>query len=311
MLKVVTPALMSLALTNLVVIVRLKMMVIKSISRSHIDQQSGLSLIELLIALALSALIMLAAIQLLIIQMHTAQLQEGLSGVLENGQFGLQFIRDEVQLAGGNDPYADPIAPVVWHLSADGAQFDRVTLQRRLSTQGDQLCTGAATPASSADENARVVWSEYSVQADTTRAGVFQLVCSYRFPGRLATANDTFVPAIEGRGIIIDGIDHLQILYGVVPLTQPFARIAQHYLPRAQVNPLQDRVVDIKLAVLLHSESSFALTTMNRLESAPVFAVLDQQITALAGGWLDDRRLHRSFTLWVPLKQRLQPIGGV
>jgi hypothetical protein len=269
----------------------------------------GLSLIELMIGLALSGLITLAAVQLLTSQMQTTYTQEGLANVIENGQFGLQFVRDELQLAGANsEPTAEAIMPIVWHLSSDGARFDSVTLQRRLSAHGDQLCTGAATPATNDDDNQRVVWSEYQVQEDGTRSGVFQLLCRYRYPGRLATANDTYVPPVTGLGIIIDGLDSVQILYGVAPIDQPYLATAHYYLPRAQINPAQDRIVDIKMALLLHSESAHGLSFLSALEAAPVFALLDQQFTAAAGSWLDDRRVRRSFNLHVPLKQWSRPI---
>ncbi len=272
-------------------------------------QSRGLSLIELLIGLILSGLITLAAVQLFTSQMQTSYVQEGLSAVTENGQFGLQFVRDELQMAGANaEPAADAVSPIVWHLSADGVRFDSLTVQRRLSAKGDQLCTGAATPPTTSDDNARVVWSEYLVQADTTRAGVFQLVCRYRYPGRLAQLNEALVPPVEGRGIIIDGIDSLQILYGVVPNDQPYVTTPQYYLTRTQIDPQQDRIVDIKLALLLHSETAFGLNFISAIEAAPMFALLDQQLTAASGSWLDDRRLHRSFYLHVPLKQWSRPI---
>ena len=272
---------------------------------------SGLSLVELLIGLLCSSLITLAVVQLFMSQMQTSYTQESLSSVTENGQFGLQFVRDELQMAGANaDPSAADVSPMVWHLSADGARFDAFTLQRRLSTTGDQLCTGAPIAANNWDENTRVVWSEYLVQADTTRPGVFQLVCRYRYPGRLAQSNDTLVPPVEGRGIIIDGVDSLQVLYGVVPMDQLYVTTAQSYVPRTQINPLQDRVVDIKLALLLRSETAFGFNFISALEAAPVFALLDQQATATAGSWLDDRRLHRSFYLQVAFKQASRAIEG-
>lgn len=272
----------------------------------------GLSLIELLIGLLCSSLIILAAVQLLMSQLQTSHTQEGLSAVTENGQFGLQFVRDELLMAGANaDPDAAAVSPMVWHLSVDDARFDAFTLQRRLSKAGDQLCTGAPIAANSWDENARVVWSEYVVQADTTRPGVFQLVCRYRYPGRLAQSDDTFVPPVDGRGIIIDGIDSLQVLYGVVPINQTYTMTPHYYLPRAQINPQLDRVVDIKLALLLRSETAFGLNVISPLEAAPVFALLDQQATATQGSWLDDRRVHRSFYLHVPFRQAPRSIEGI
>jgi type IV pilus assembly protein PilW len=273
---------------------------------------TGLSLIELLIGLLCSSLLMLAAVQLVMSQLQSSYTQEGLSAVTENGQFGLQFVRDELHMAGANtDPSASAVSPLVWHLSVDGARFDAFTLQRRLSTSGDQLCTGAPIAANNWDDNARVVWSEYLVQADTTRPGVFQLVCRYRYPGRLAQSNDTLVPPVDGRGIIIDGVDSLQVLYGVVPSDQIYATTAQSYLPRTQINPQQDRVVDIKLALLLRSETAFGLSVISSLEAAPVYALLDQQATSTAGSWLDDRRLHRSFYLHVPFKQASRAIEDI
>jgi type IV pilus assembly protein PilW len=62
--------------------------------------QAGLSLIELMIALVIAALLTLGITQIFIGSKVAYQVQEGLSRIQENGRFSLQYLERNVRLAG-------------------------------------------------------------------------------------------------------------------------------------------------------------------------------------------------------------------
>ena len=63
-------------------------------------RQSGVSLIELMIALVIAALLTLGMIQIFVGSKTAYQVQEGLSRIQENGRFSLQFVERNARLAG-------------------------------------------------------------------------------------------------------------------------------------------------------------------------------------------------------------------
>ena len=245
---------------------------------SPLYRQRGLTFVELLVAGALSGLIGVILVQLLGVQSRSAQLQTGLVGVYENAQFGLTFIKEELERAGFNGELAlEPVSPVVVHASSDGHFFDQITVQRRLSSSGDQLCTGAAfEPDLTLTDAERVVWSQILVQEDTNRPDHYQLVCRYFFPGRLAELSETWVPPVEGRGILVDGVASFQVLYGVRPLMGGADSGIESYVNFNQWQPSEQEVVAIKLGVLLAAQDAPRLRSEGVLDPQPTYQVLDQ-----------------------------------
>lgn len=78
-----------------------------NIGRGLRGSQRGISLIELLVALAIAALLLLGLSQVFIGSKNTYRLQEGMSRVQENARFVTQYLEQNVRMAGymgcGND----------------------------------------------------------------------------------------------------------------------------------------------------------------------------------------------------------------
>lgn len=85
---------------------------------------SGVSLIELMVALAIAALLSLGLLQIFSASSDTARMQEGLSRVQENGRFAMQFLHRNLNMVGfegcGSDVGRMQQASFVNHL----AQYD-------------------------------------------------------------------------------------------------------------------------------------------------------------------------------------------
>ena len=77
------------------------------IARSTSRSQRGLSLIEIMVALAIAAILLLGLSQIFVGSKNVYRLQEGMARVQENARFALQYLEENVRMAGymgcGND----------------------------------------------------------------------------------------------------------------------------------------------------------------------------------------------------------------
>ena len=84
-------------------------------------RQSGVSLIELMIALVIAGLLALGLVQIFGASKTTADMQEGLSRVQENGRFATQFLQRQLRMVGfmgcGADTGRNTQASFVNHLA--------------------------------------------------------------------------------------------------------------------------------------------------------------------------------------------------
>lgn len=85
------------------------------------QRQSGVSLIELMIALVIAGLLALGLVQIFGASKTTADMQEGLSRVQENGRFATQFLQRQLRMVGfmgcGADTGRNTQASFVNHLA--------------------------------------------------------------------------------------------------------------------------------------------------------------------------------------------------
>lgn len=95
--------------------------------RMAFPRQAGLSLIELMVALAIGALLTIGLLQIFSASRVSSQMQEGLSRVQENGRFITQYLQRNLRMVGymgcGADVGRIPQGSVVNHLAlyADGS----------------------------------------------------------------------------------------------------------------------------------------------------------------------------------------------
>jgi prepilin-type N-terminal cleavage/methylation domain-containing protein len=201
-------------------------------TRNH---QQGLSLIELLISIALGVTLMSASLQFIVSTRQTYELNDDISRVQENGRIALDILSRDLRLAGYRQPfngdgkvpdffltectkgsaaavpvgdYSDPTPPS----GSDPAPCmteGGTTVSDRLSVQFDpppddgteRTCQGNLAPATS------VITNVYTVD-DIDGDGINSLYCQ----GYDSTA-ENWIDA--GPMPLVDGIDNLQILYGV------------------------------------------------------------------------------------------------
>jgi len=150
---------------------------------SNAGLQRGLSLIELMIAIVISSFLVLGLVQVFSAARNAYQLSEGLSRTQENGRFAMDFLQQDIRMAGHfgcvNDQARRQSTDVLTsHFTAGG------TLDFGYSIRGYE----DATPASLTLNPARVGGTDSIVLRFLSATGV---------PVKLVDLSDAASPALE------------------------------------------------------------------------------------------------------------------
>ncbi len=149
--------------------------------------QSGMTLVEIMIALLIGVFLLGGILQIFVSGKQTNRMQENLSRLQENGRFAMDFLSKDIRMAGYRAclPFAVP-TPIAGTNDNGLNSSDIITIQRSNSA--------CAVPPSST--------------VFLTTAFFLQVGASGQ-PGLFK--RDDADPAIE----LIEGIENMQILYGV------------------------------------------------------------------------------------------------
>lgn len=138
--------------------------------------QAGFTLLELLIAMVLIALIMAGAVQLAQAASHSFRLQRNLAALQENAHFALQMIRREVSQAGFRPaPWLPDAAIDAVRGSADAVsgRGDRLVVRR----WSDRNCHENPNPVTDGDGRARFYLRVTAFEV--TPAAQLSMACHY------------------------------------------------------------------------------------------------------------------------------------
>ena len=167
--------------------------------RPVIKQQHGLSLIELLIAMALGLLLTVGALQMMLSSQGLYRTTDSLSRIQESGRFALDFLAKDIRMGGYNTVdglpiYSQPCGSfLTCTVDGGGAASDRIGIQ--LNPSRDVDCLGNPV--------VDVVVNVYYLQ---TVNGISSLYCG----GLNLTTN-----VWSAGQPLVDGVENLQILYGI------------------------------------------------------------------------------------------------
>ena len=180
--------------------------------------QTGMTLIEIMIAMLIGAFLLGGVIQIFIGSKQTNRMQEGLSRLQENGRFALDFLAKDIRMAGYRECLTFTVPTPITGTNDTGLNSsDTITIQ---------LSTGAC--------GANVVSTiAYSVQ---NGAG-----------GQPALFKRNDAAAAQE---LVEGIENMQILYGV-DTNNPHDG-ANYYVP---ADPALDwpNVVSIRISLLVRT----------------------------------------------------------
>lgn len=198
--------------------------------------QHGLSLVELLIAMAIGLLLIAGTGQVFLSGRTTARLQQVMGAVQENGRVALYYLQRDLRVAGfPRQPAFAPYGEALSGSAFDPAQTrdggrdsDQVAVRSRAETD----CLGSAVPRAGA--SAGIVTNRYFVQS---AGGVRRLMCGSN---------------VSEPQPLVEGIERLEILYG---LDTDADGTANRYLPwdSGWAAPDWARIVGVRIGVLAGS----------------------------------------------------------
>lgn len=242
-----------------------------------LSRQKGFTLIEIMIALLLGAFLIGGILQIFINSRATYRMQDSLSRLQENGRFAMEFIGRDLRMAGYSfcprpaDSIPNPLANFI------------------TGTNGNN--NGAAQDG---PDTISMLWLEGND-------------CPLVLPG----ARRTVIYDVVGRDLrrntggaggpvpLIEGVENMQILYGIDTDTDTSGRGAPNYYGTASGLTAADLddVVSVRVSLLLSSTEQFIL-------DAPASVSFNNEQSA------SDRRLRRVFTSTFTLRNRHHVAGN-
>ena len=158
-----------------------------------IKQQHGVTLVELMLALAIASILMLGVSSVYVSSKRGYNIQDNLSRQQENTRFSLDVLMKDLRMAGYPKTFVkDPIMTGSTQTFDGGSGSDNITIQY----QSDVDCLGQPTPANSCvdDPTKRCAINQYSINGNN-------LQC---LGNGSATAD-----------VIAEGVTDLQVEYGI------------------------------------------------------------------------------------------------
>ena len=244
-------------------------------------RQYGFSLTELMIALALSSLLLLGIVQLFTASSRTFSVQQATADLAQEGQFALSAMEAAVSSAGFRpDPWTLPGFSAIGDDSAEGGDRDRIHLIRL----SDANCFGSENPVPDTNGN----------PAFHLRQEWFHLDDDRRLRWRCEYAD----PLNPGAGIVqannlslAEQVEQFQLLFGE---DTDDDRIVDRWVRAGGWNH-PARILAVKAGLVLRAD----------IQTAGIRQPQDQ--SALSGELIlpGDGRLRRSFTATWPIRSAL------
>lgn len=249
----------------------------------HQRHQCGFTLVEIMVAMAISLLMMAGVLQISLANKESSRLQRNMGFVQENIRMAMELLGRDIRMAGhytDNNPVArilSPIEPFInvtdpttstrFNVTADGGGYnnDQITL----TYESDLDCLTQETPAPSVENGNRFAINHYFINSE-------RLMC--RGNGGDAQA-------------LVEGVESMQILYGENTDGDP--RSANRYVRPEQIDNMRN-VVSVRIALRFHSREAIRQTV-----DTNQYALLDAVAFAPAD---DDRRLRREITTTIFLR---------
>jgi len=250
------------------------------------SQQLGLTLVELMIAMTLGLLILLAVASIYIGSRQTFRMQEENARLQETGRYALEVVGRSIRQAGFWNMPLNPVAsatafggtPITGANGAAGAS-DTVTVQYDYLA-GDRDCEGTV-PSTLAAPPAFVT--------DAYRLTGTNLECDG------TDADATFQP-------LVSDIEDVQILYGLDTVGND--QSADQYTPTLTAAN-QGQVVSARVCVQARSGNSVNNTPQTFLNCSGALGTAATAAAAFTAAGANDLRLRRTFVATYNLRNRV------
>jgi type IV pilus assembly protein PilW len=290
-----------------------------NINKSH---QRAFTIVELMISLTIGLLVSLAAVNLLITNQKTFNVQKGLGDVGDNGRFALEFVAQQIRQA-GYTPIDNtlPVLPQIIVATTDMpdavaavlSKDDQVALAApSAGKQGgidlsDRLTIQYYTPIETRDcEGDTVPANQYVVarlflRADAAAGTGSALACVGGYHSGSGGLTN-FDLTDTGGSVLLSSVDNFQVLLGVADTAAGSKNRPNQYITVAAYTALPSGtpVAAIKLGLLV---SSAERTDDSAVAPTQAINVLNKAIPA--SSIPADKRIRRVFTSTVSFRNVL------
>jgi type IV pilus assembly protein PilW len=271
--------------------------------------QSGFSLVELMVAMTIGLLITMVIAEMFVGNKRTHTVQDENARMQENARFALSLLSRQIRIAGfkrsecaSGTCFFDAGNPMITGQNdVDLHTSDRVSVQ----AFGSDNAAGAAADNSVVDclgngvrQDARVN-DTYYIAADAANNNEPTLYC-------LRAGDAAGSP-------LIPGVESMQILYGEDSNTADGLKAADRYLPAGNAALQWDRVVSVRISMVLRSGEAASPSIVSRkynhfgqqyapADNAPVG---DPGAVFNSAGTQLDFKLRRIFQTTIALRNRV------
>lgn len=263
------------------------------------SKQKGLSIVELMVALAVGMVLIAGIMQVFLSSRNTYAVNEAMARVQENGRFALEFIARNARHAG----YVDPnyLGDRPYSIIPSGTRCPLLgSAQSYCSADGQGLLSDTVSFAFQPPVNEsgkRVDCAGENVSEDKVIINSFSTFSDNTTPSSLACQSselDGSSPKLFKNAILVEGIDNVQIQYGVsTSASTSDVKSVNSYLNAQDVTDWNS-VLAIRVAVLANSGVELSPAPQEK-----TFYLFD------AGPFeFNDRKLRKIFTTTVHLKNR-------
>ncbi|MEI6069003.1 MAG: PilW family protein [Methylococcaceae bacterium] len=247
--------------------------------------QVGLSLIEIMIALLIGAFLLGGVLQIFIGSKQTYRMQENLSRLQENGRFALDFLANDIRMAG------------YWGCLSTSSTNTDISGTNDNSDHGDTIDDGTDT-ITVKGAFALTPTGTCGTAVDTADSCGTGVNCYTDTSSTIYYKINNGVLQQDTHGLhngLVEGIENMQILYGVDTDSD---KTANYYAP---ADPALNwpNVVSIRISLL-------AVTLDDNLTTQPIpYTFNGITTTTTSTPAVTDRKIRRVFTTTIALRNRL------
>ena len=259
--------------------------------------QTGLSLVEIMIALLIGLFLLGGVLQIFSNSQQTYRMQQNLSRLQENGRFAIDFLAHDSRMASYWGCMARSNGDISGTNGATGTP-DSITVQGAFVLTPTGSCGSPANAANSCcttdpglTANSCPVANLTNCYTDPTST-ITYLITTPQATANMPTPNLTLYRNTNNTANpLIEGIQDMQILYGADTDTDG---AANYYVPAGTAGLNMEQVVSIRISLL-------AFTLDDNLTAQPMAYTYNGVTTPSP-----DHKIRRVFNATIALRNRLQ-----
>ena len=206
-------------------------------ARESVRRQYGVTLVELMVALALGLLITVAMLKVYVDASRMYRFNEGLARVQENGRFALEFIRRDARVAGFWGCYSD--APLTNQISATSDAWLDVAAGHITGTNDDGLNSADSITFRSATGSGTLVNTTMTAASDSVSVDSVATITS----GMAALISD----CDNGDIFQVTGVSGTSLAHAAGTNTNTSANLSKTYASGSRVYQAQQSTFCIAL----------------------------------------------------------------